>query len=368
MVNTAEEGQPPVLSYVSEMTVLYSSKRIVLKNFGVPGHHPHVDSAAYIRQRVDGCRVLWSLPSVYRSLGLREAHGQAGRWLNKRLDSWLRQLPAMLNDTVVLQRSQQGNLPEARLDQFRNLPWLAASTVTLLAVLLRLLGNKPERGGVENPDTRRLFRQFLEHLVRAGTQCNRAFCLHVDEYAEIAGPPLHSHGGYPVRAELRAGGFLNIPEDEAECNPALLQSLRDGSRDPLVGLNLLIMDWLQEALKVLAALSLVGQVLGVLGRNVERELFSEDSEAGCIYFDGDTVSDLGHGNLAVESALIRLLEIQQKKAEDKFMFFSLGTDKARVGSMGFQNVVGATPDGVGWYGPPQVPSISFPHSEVFLGP
>ena len=364
MVNGVDGTGYTDLQFLNELSIQYVFKNVKVINFGIVGHDIHIDAAVYALARSDGCRVLWSMPSLFKALHLDGFLGQPARWLHKRWHSWERQLSRFLNDTVSLQRSQQYNEPTVTLDKSRNLPWVAASTVSLLGVTLRLAALPPHKGGVGDDRAREAFQRVLKRLVNAATASGGVILLHFDEDAEVVGAPLFVYGRHPIRVELVAGGRFTIPMCEAETNPRLLRRLLAWSRSPLVGDNLDMVDWLGAAAVHDHTGPLLGQVVGALGRLLEASFFNHELADRDIFFDGDTVSELGHGNIVVESALCRLLEVQRKKCAQDFLFFSIGTDKARIGTHGFQNVLGATPDGVGFLGPPQVALLSFYHIEI----
>ena len=130
--------------------------------------------AVFRRPRCGNSFCFIDMETIYAALGLKAYEGYASRWVNKTYTKWLKDLKITLSgfdDEMFVHSLHHAEKSQAKTKNL--LPWElrclnkgSLCSSALIALLGRLIGLKPQSGGLENAQGKVAASELLTSLVR----------------------------------------------------------------------------------------------------------------------------------------------------------------------------------------------------------
>jgi hypothetical protein len=366
--STASEGG---LQWLADLDAAHTFNAVSMSGFGTLRSTILVNVASFDRRRTDGCRLMWSLVNLMEVLSLhpdppngQDTKGEASRkygWLRKRFATWEQWMHARPHAGTLSRQSQTKHaVTKEGHDRSRTLPWMAASTCAVLAIVARSLSGG--LGGF-NVDDRRYAaaRQFLKYLFHQ--VCRQPFELQLRFETDSMCrrwpmPPV----GCTATTIMVEDGFFAFPDCPASNriqpyrDAADFFRVRPGDRVELYGFFIGCVAE-SEAMKHIG-----GQLMRALGGRIEDALFATvandtSPQEDMVLAEPDGSSLLLKSDLRVETKIMSHLEDCRRACSGSLLHLSFVGDRSRVGNLGVQDFIGALPSNIGLLGPPTVACI-----------
>lgn len=353
-----DDASAPRMQSVDGLDAQHVVREAVLCKVGLQRVDLVIPVALFHRRRVCGCKVMWSMPGLFKAMQGDALGHIAGQWLGKMLPSWLRYLGKLRLCACIKaqQRRDRAENPDSA-DHTRVLPWIVMSTLCVLLVACRLARPHTFQGGIKHKEVRFRLQLIVKHLLSSMKHLGPfelPLCLGVR--ASVRPWPQLPTGGSPLVCRV-ANGMVDCavhrhPHGSDSALSRVVPRSGGMSADDLVfGL-------IAEA----GTEPLLEQVLVGFGRRIDESLVAAAcGDQGSSHqpktvviraseFDGNGMQDS-----QLESTLSAELRGFRAAAEAHVpLMISLGPDKSRVGSLGLQNCPAVLPNNIATVLPPRV--------------
>lgn len=320
-----------------------------------------LDLGIFERARV-GCHAWWSLLSIYQSGGFVFKVKYSSVWLHKHLQSWLEML-AWLGCHGHISQSRPYGSHDADAEGMRTLPFVAASSIALVALLSAWLFGPRRRCGMQDASNQGRAEFVLAALLQAlpprghpGWRLRLLCCEHVDFRW-----PRPDDGSTPAEVVVIDGmvPIAELLEIATSSRHAGARSMERLFRNvPNENGVISLLDFVGHAWKAStssAGLSLLKQLVRNIGLQLDAQIIGSAGEEVILPASFD-LQNLGC-DFGSSYKLDRFLHTYVQGTRSMFsggLFHSVCADKSRVGGQGLQDGAIVRLDNVGAWMVPQV--------------
>ena len=215
-------GGEPSLAFLADLQNEHQMMQVHAREVGPLCSAMQTQVALYSKHTRCGCKILWSMPDIYKALGFGQAYTcTASSWLLHWREAWERWLLGFFDSCFCVQRSQQYSRAGAELDRSRHLPWLAASTVALLGLLFHWLSATKKEGGLQSHQALQSIELLIRHLLVVATAVPWATEVHLDMDCRCESWPLLASGRCPFALYFLPGAKFMLYAGSEDKNPVV---------------------------------------------------------------------------------------------------------------------------------------------------